>query len=305
MTFAPETIQAARRLKIQHLDVHPTSKSYPNDLDPDEVGIVGDTAHAAKGTSYHLGKDQLTADAYSRRTARDKAGLSNAASAEDVGEFRIATPLGTFDLRHYTAWLFAQCRASAPDTLDLREVIGTVDGKTVLRWDAERGRASAPRSGEADSSHLWHTHKSWYRDSENRDASKAKLDERYLREIGLIEGDEDMTPDQDRKLTALYNGIYGGGPSCGEAVDPENVVNAEPDPKTGKRSAVAQAAFDFQNGHFSQLKQIRANQAKILTALGTSDRGGMTPEKLAELGVDVARRLGTLTFVADTDGPTL
>lgn len=194
MTFAPATIQATRQLKIRHLDLHPTSHSYPNDLDPDEVGIVGDTAHAAKGTSYHLGAEELTSDAYSRRTARDRAGLSNAASAEDVGQFRITTALGTFDLRHYTAWLFAQCRASAPDTLDLREVIGTVDGKTVLRWDAERGRSSAPRSGEADSSHLTHTHKAWYRDSEFRDTSKAKLDERYLREIGVIEGDEMLKP---------------------------------------------------------------------------------------------------------------
>lgn len=194
MTFAPETIQKTRKLKIQHLDLHPTSHNYPNDLDPDEVGIVGDTAHAAKGTSYHLGKDQLTSTAYSRRTARDKAGLSNAASAEDVGYFKVTTAKGTFDLKHYTKWLFAECRKSAPDTLDLREVIGTVDGKTVLRWDAERGRDSAPRSGEADSSHLTHTHKAWYRDSEFR--AKTPLDERYLREIGVTEGDDMQITDK-------------------------------------------------------------------------------------------------------------
>lgn len=218
MTFAPATIQETRRLKIKHLDLHPTSHAYPNDLDPDEVGIVGDTAHAQKGTSYHLGKDQLTSTAYSRRTARDKAGLSNAASAEDVGYFKVTTPLGAFDLKHYTAWLFAECRKSAPDTLDLREVIGTVDGKTVLRWDAERGRSSAPKAGEADSSHLTHTHKSWYRDSEFRDGSKAKLDERYLREIGAIQGDDDMgnycnqgdTNENVRRLQLALNRISDG-----------------------------------------------------------------------------------------------
>ena len=34
------------------------------------LGIVGDTRHAVTGTSYHLGKDQLAATAYSRTTAR-------------------------------------------------------------------------------------------------------------------------------------------------------------------------------------------------------------------------------------------
>lgn len=198
MTYAPQTIRDARALKLRHLDMHPGSDRYPDDLDPAEVGIVGDTAHAAKGTSYHLGKDQLTADAYSRRTARDRAGLTDAASAEDIGEFEVTTPAGTFDLRHFTKWLIAQCRASAPDTLDLREVIGTIDGQTVLRWDAERGRASAPRSGEADRSHLTHTHLSWYRDSETR--PKTPLFERYLAAIGLTGDDVDT-----KQNALLYN----------------------------------------------------------------------------------------------------
>lgn len=186
MTYAPDTLKAARTLLLARLDMHPGSGSYPADLDPDEVGIVGDTAHAVKGTSYHLGKDQLVADAYSARTARDRAGLSDAASALDIGQF----VKGSANLRHFTGWLFAQCRASAPDTLDLREVIGTVDGKTVLRWDAERGRSSAPQAGEADDSHLWHTHLSRYRDAEFRPLTP--LLERYLREIGLTGDDMDQ-----------------------------------------------------------------------------------------------------------------
>lgn len=47
-------------------------------------------------------------------------------------------------------------------------MIYTPDGKTVLRWDRERGVKSEPRPGEADASHITHTHISFYRDSERR-----------------------------------------------------------------------------------------------------------------------------------------
>jgi hypothetical protein len=125
------------------------------------LGIVGDTAHATKGTSYHLGKDQLTDGAYSRVLPRDKAGLTNAASALDIGNHP--------GLRALSLALVGLCRANAPGTSDIREVIYSPDGRTVLRWDRERGFSSAPRAGEADDSHLWHTHISWYRDSEQHD----------------------------------------------------------------------------------------------------------------------------------------
>jgi len=122
-------------------------------------GIVGDTAHAAKGTSYHLGKSQLRADAYSRQTPRDRAGLSEAASAIDLSHARKRV------LRDFSVWLVEQARANGPGTRDLREIIYSPDGVKVLRWDRERGYASAPREGEADDTHRWHTHISTYRDA--------------------------------------------------------------------------------------------------------------------------------------------
>ena len=129
------------------------------------LGVVGDTAHAAKGYSYHLGADQLAPTAYSIKTARDKAGLTNAASAIDLGRLG-----GTLSgLRKFSAWLVAEAQKDEPGTADIREIIYTVDGKTVLRWDRERGYASPPRAGEADDSHLTHTHVSFYRDAEARD----------------------------------------------------------------------------------------------------------------------------------------
>lgn len=142
------------------------------------LGIVGNAVHC-KG--YHLGRDRVygacacrpknicvpgLADRdYSVQTARDKAGLSNAASAIDLG--RLDGSLA--NLHAFSAWLVERCRTNQPGTADFREVIYSPDGKTVLRWDRERGHASAPRPGEADDSHLTHTHISFYRDSEDRD----------------------------------------------------------------------------------------------------------------------------------------
>lgn len=150
MTFAPASLLALRSF------LHPLTG-----LSAVSLGIVGDTAHAAKGTSYHLGADDLSATAYSRQTARDVAGLSNAASAIDIGTFP--------RLRAMSMWLVVQARQNAPGTSDMREIIYSPDGVNVLRWDRERGYASVPKTGEADDSHRSHTHISWYRDAEKRD----------------------------------------------------------------------------------------------------------------------------------------
>ena len=149
MTFAPATLLELRAYLQPKTGLSAAS-----------LGIVGDAAHANGGTSYHLGRDDLRADAYSIRTARDKAGLTNAASAIDIGNFPRLVP--------FSRWLVAQARANAPGTSDMREIIYTPDNQRVLRWDRERGFDSQPREGEADDSHLFHTHISWYRDSERR-----------------------------------------------------------------------------------------------------------------------------------------
>lgn len=150
-TYAPATISTAAAYLV--------GNGFGNS------GIVGNAAHIAAAKSYHLGKSQLDPTAYSIATARDKAGLTEAASALDIG--RGSRPLT--DLQSFSVWLVAECRRNAPGTSDIREVIYSADGVTVLRWDRERGYASAPKPGEADDSHLWHTHVSWYRDSEYRE----------------------------------------------------------------------------------------------------------------------------------------
>jgi hypothetical protein len=183
-TEAPDTIRAARLFLLEHLDIHENSSAYPTDLDPAEVGIVGDQPHAATGSSYHLGRGQLRSDSYSIvESSRDRNGLSAAASAMDIGDFAVTVQGARHTLRSFSGWLVVQCRAGTPDTADIREVIYSLDGATVKRWDRLGRRATG------DDSHRWHTHISYFRDSEKRD--KTGLFRRYLTEIGLLKGGDD------------------------------------------------------------------------------------------------------------------
>jgi hypothetical protein len=207
MTYATGELKAARNLLLAELDMHPGSGSYPADLDPGEVGIVADAPHAEVGTSYHLGKDQLRADAYSARTTRDGAGLTDAASAVDVGEFKVTTPKGTFTHRDLALWSVAQCQANHPDTRDIREVIYSPDGVRVFRYDRERGITSKPAERIPADNHRWHNHYSQYRDATK--AGRTTLRDhfaRWLTEIGL--GD-DMAFRDDNDARALMFRVYG------------------------------------------------------------------------------------------------
>lgn len=148
------------------------------------LGIVGDDAHKRVGTSYHLGEDDLKMwkDPYSARIARDRAGLTNGAAAFDIGTFSKTYANGrTANLRSLSVWLVQQCQRGTADTRWIREVIYTDNGKRVLRYDAYRGQASAPVAGEADDSHLWHTHVSGWRDCEHVD--KTAVWKRYAAEV--------------------------------------------------------------------------------------------------------------------------
>lgn len=197
MTFAPQSIADARAFLLQTFNAHPGNVS--GDLEADEVGIVGDPAHRG---GYHCGNDRLNAGSdYSVvQSTRDRHGLSGAASALDVGQFDQVHNGVQVTLLYFNAWLVSQCKGNASDTLDIREVIYSPDGKTVRRWD----RLGHSTSG--DSSHLSHTHISYFRDSESR--SKRPLFERFAREIGA-----DMDAAQSKQLAdvwyTLTSGPYG------------------------------------------------------------------------------------------------
>lgn len=128
------------------------------------LGIKGDVPHAARGVSYHLGKDELIDTAYSIQSARDRAGLTNAASAIDLGKLdgKLA------NLRAFSRWLVARCMADSVVRRDIREIIYTPDGTKVQRYSGIDNKIHTG-PGNGDLSHRSHTHISYFRDSESRD----------------------------------------------------------------------------------------------------------------------------------------
>ncbi|MFI7069542.1 peptidoglycan-binding protein [Micromonospora sediminicola] len=160
MTAAPKNLLAVRTLLLENLPLAPLA-----------VGIVGDSRHRG---GYHCGSDRTVSGDYSvTESSRDRAGLSQYASALDVGQFY----QGGHNLRTFSLWLVVECAAGAPDTLDIREVIYSPDGRSVKRWDRERRRSSG------DSSHLAHTHVSFYRDATKSGRDLTPLFRRYLAHV--------------------------------------------------------------------------------------------------------------------------
>lgn len=148
MTVAPEPIKEAQEY------LHDITN-----LEWNSLGIIGSQGHKNTGTSYHLGKDDLKLwkKPYSvYESSRDERGLSNDAAALDIGYFNLGDGK---NLRTFSLWLVEQCKAGASDTEDIREIIYSPDGETVLRWD----RLGKRESG--DSSHRSHTHLSAHRDA--------------------------------------------------------------------------------------------------------------------------------------------
>jgi hypothetical protein len=128
------------------------------------LGVIGDGSHINRGVSYHLGRDALMPTAYSIELKRDKGGLSDAASAIDLG--RLDGKL--IHLREFTLWLVDRCTADPAVRRDIREIIYTADGETVQRYSGVDNKIHTG-PGNGDKSHLTHTHISFFRDSQERD----------------------------------------------------------------------------------------------------------------------------------------
>ncbi|MEU7919060.1 hypothetical protein ACGFIP_02255 [Micromonospora zamorensis] len=194
MTRAPTNLLALRTLLLTHLDNSPG----PDDLDPAEVGIVGDPAHRG---GYHCGSDRVVTNDYSVvESPRDRAGLTLDAAALDVGQFEVRSGGRTHTLASFSAWCVAQCAANAADARDIREIIYSLDGSTVKRWDRLGKRSSG------DSSHRWHTHFSFFRDAIKAGRDQRPLFRRYLSSIGLLE-DDDMTPEEHNWLATVHKNL--------------------------------------------------------------------------------------------------
>jgi len=142
MSYAPNSLLELREYVQLHTGLRAVS-----------LGIIGDKNHTY---GYHLGKDRLKPGDYSAETPRDRAGLSNAASANDIGNFTRLVELVAFTV--------AEARAGRMP--DLREVIGPAADGRAYRWDFYDGDVTKRAEGDP---HETHGHWSWYRDSEHRD----------------------------------------------------------------------------------------------------------------------------------------
>lgn len=193
MTYAPQNLMDARQLLIAEFNMNPGTVH--TDLEPAEVGIVGNLETHDGG--YHCGWDRrrirngMLADYSWTESPRDATHKTNAARGLDIGWFEKqygATKVNLYDL---TWWMVEECKKGAPDTLYIREIIYTLDGKVVKRWDRLGRRTTG------DLSHLAHTHRSDFADSEFVD--KTGLFRRFITEVG----GPDMLPIERLKLDQL------------------------------------------------------------------------------------------------------
>jgi len=147
------------------------------------LGIVGDPAHVSTG-GYHVGRDDLAAHG---RLGYDYSVIESPRDRRPTGAASAIDFTGASWWRSLTLWLVARTAAGTPGTEDIREIIYTPDGRTVHRWD-RLGRRST-----GDDSHLYHTHVSFFRDSEGRRGSFLALLRSFFTGAEIaIPGSEDM-----------------------------------------------------------------------------------------------------------------
>ena len=153
MTYSPKT--------LNQLGAYWTSQGGVN------LGVVGDVNHRV---GYHLGRDRIYGhfgqgdDDYSVKHPRDRKGLTDGASAIDLGKLD-----GTYEgLQGFSRWLVKMCMMSATGSRDVREIIYSPDGVRVQRYSGIDGQIHTGE-GNGDASHTKHTHISYFRDAENRD----------------------------------------------------------------------------------------------------------------------------------------
>lgn len=168
MTYAPKTITELAAYWVAQGGVN--------------AGIVGSNTSHCRG--YHLGKDRIFGDCacrpkgicqpglgdadYSVQWPRDKSGLSDAASAFDMGRLD-----GTLEgLWTFSMWLARRCMAGTADTRDIRDIIfWDPAARQVVGYNALDPDHLIPNYG--DQSHRTHTHVSFWRDSEANDKTAA------------------------------------------------------------------------------------------------------------------------------------
>ncbi len=183
MTFAPPDL-----LAIQRYAHDKTGQDF------DSLGII----HAdPEGGGYHEGQDLLirqgiapgpqfpgTDYSYGDAPGRDLAPDSTLAGGNAASAFDFGGEFAKF--LEFNAWMRERMLANDPRTRDIRSMIHTLDGATVHRIDR-----TGKQSDSGDSTHLTHTHFSFFRDSLGRRDKEDNF-------LGLLkeffEGSEDDMP---------------------------------------------------------------------------------------------------------------
>jgi hypothetical protein len=165
LTYAPDDLRTLQDYAHQVSGLPLTS-----------LGIVGDQSHNSTG-GYHVGRDVLHllgrapedpgSDYSYAESLRDRAGLTNAASALDVGDFSVVHQGRQISHRNLIdAVLREVAKPGHGRAADIREMIyeSPEESGTIKRWDALGVRNTG------DSTHRVHTHFSFFRDAEGRRA---------------------------------------------------------------------------------------------------------------------------------------
>lgn len=293
MTYAPMDLRNVRGFLIRALDID-TSTSRPNDLEGDEVGIVGDPAHAASG-GYHEGNDdlarvgRLSSDYSKAESPRDRPG-SDAASALDIGWFDAQVGGRRLTLRDFSRALVVACERGDPRTSDIREIIWSPDGSAVWRWDRLGRRSSG------DVSHRTHTHMSFFRDSEGR----RDRDDNLLGLLVEIIGGNDVLTNEDIKAitqnvaSAVRRGVWMGG---------FNDASFDPPYRGGPTLESTKATVDALLNEVASLKgmvvQLSGAVASFAATVQAIQLGGVDPAAVALALAPLLPAAPTAAEVAD------
>lgn len=248
MTFAPQRLLQLRDYLHQQTGLPFVS-----------LGIVGDSAHRG---GFHCGRDRLITNDYSNRTARDRAGLTEAASASDTGNFRGLVAL--------TKWAVGEARAGRrPDT---REIIGPWSDGRAYRFDHLGGWAAQLRA--RGDSHESHMHESWYRDSEGRD----KI--RFYRPF--FEEDDDMAT---AKEVWDYN------------IPPGADISEYSEDKAWRALSILRSTQTWAYRATKEARKSRAENKAILDAVGGLDTDAILAAIDRRAAEDVARDAALMELV--------
>lgn len=152
-------------------------------------GIVGDKNHTG---GYHLGKDRIFSSTgkgwndYSVQYQRDKAGLTNASAG-----FDLSWPTSNkTTLQHFSRWLVERCKTDARYRKLFREIIYSPNGQLPIHRYSGVDNKVYTGPGSGDNTHLWHTHVSFWRDTES--LAKAWIIDEYKKAIQPPDTGTDM-----------------------------------------------------------------------------------------------------------------